>query len=262
MKCATMESRLFTAERPDRVDADVQRHLAECSACRATHERLVEIERAIPQLAVPPSTLRAAFVAQFIQHTPAELPAAETVPVVRLMRPTPSVKERGLRKLAFAFALAASLVGIAIGLWVLNPGKPVKVDHASVYRIHLASRQNSALTPRDRAETVLGVADEVRDEVRKLAQAAKDADGEKMAELAKYYRQLVGEELRQHVRDLPADANRKLVLSALEERLRQTESEFTLLAAPKRATKAAEPLQIIALAARESSAELHALATE
>ena len=264
MKCAKIQNRLLAAERPDQVGADVQRHLAECVACRATHERLVEIERAIPQLAVPSSTRRSAFVAQFIQHTPVELPVAETVPtpVVRLMRPMPSVKERGLRKLAFAFALAASLAVVAVGLWVVNPGKPTKTDYAATHKIHLESRLRSAVEPRDRAITVLGVADEVRDEVRTLAQAPKDADGEKMAELAKYYRQLVGEELKRYVHDLPADANRKVVLSNLEQHLQQTESEFTLLAATKGATKAAEPLQMIALAARESSADLHALATE
>jgi anti-sigma factor RsiW len=264
MKCAKIQSCLLAAERPDQISSEVKRHLAECASCRAAHQRLVEIERAIPQLAVPPSTRRAAFVAQFVQFaqdTPTELPAVEPPPMVKLMRPTTPVKERGLRKLAFAFALAASLAGVAVGLWALNPGRPIKVDHTAVYRIRLTSRMNSKVTPRDRAETVLGVADEVLDDVRTLAQA-KDVDSEKMADLAKYYRQLVGEELKKHARDLPPDANRKLVLKDLEERLQQTESEFTHLAATKGATRAAEPLQEIALAARETSADLHALATE
>ena len=55
MNCTTIQRRLLAAEQPDRPAAEVKSHLAECPACRAWHRRLVQLERHIPLLPVPPS---------------------------------------------------------------------------------------------------------------------------------------------------------------------------------------------------------------
>jgi hypothetical protein len=262
MKCAHVQRRLLAAERPDHVGADVHGHLADCASCRALQRRLLRLERDIPHLPVPPSSRRVAFVGQFLQQTPVDLPAVETAlqPLVRLRQPTPA-KERGRRKLALAFALAASLAFVAFGMWALNPGRFTPKDPTAPHRVRLEVRVNTAQTPRARAEGVVQVADDVRDEVRKLAEA-KDANGERMAVLAQFYRELMDEHLKKQVRAGLPGAGQRAWLDGIEAHLLATDSEFTFLATMRPGTKAGESLKDIALAARQTSAELNALATE
>ncbi len=263
MKCSKVQSRLLAAERPDEAAAELAHHLSRCEACKTVASRLARIERALPLLPVPPSSRRSAFLAKFVQQTPAELPAAEspTLPLVKLVRrPTPA-KERGQRKLALAVALAASLAFLVTGLLALNPGDKKRIDAATPARNHYDALLQTARTPRERAETALGVADELQDKVRTLAQAPVPDDNE-MLDLATFYGELVKIELQKHVRALPSDASRKMVLQTFEKHLRETESEFAHLAATKGANKTAESLSLIAMAARTSCDELHSLQIE
>jgi hypothetical protein len=264
MKCSRVQSRLLAAERPDEAAAEVAHHLSRCAACRAVASRLARIERALPLLPVPPSSRRSAFIAKFVQQTPAELAAAEspTLPLVKLVRRPVPAKERGQRKLAIAVALAASLAFLVSALLALNSGKDKPpADYAAVDRIHYETRLQTARTPRERADTALDVAEELRDKVRTLA-TAPVPDDKQLRDLANFYSELVKVELQSHVRKLPSDASRKLVLQGLETRLRQTESEFAHLAAAKGANKTGESLNLIAMAARTSCDELHSLQIE
>jgi hypothetical protein len=264
MKCSKVQSRLLAAERPDEATAELAHHLARCAACKAVATRLARIERALPLLPVPPSSRRSAFIAKFVQQTPAELPAAEspTLPLVKLVRRPVPAKERGQRKLAMAVAIAASLAFLVTGLLALNSAKDkTRTDAAAAARIHYDALLQTARTPGERAEAALGVADELQEKVRTLAQAPVP-DDKQILDLATFYDELVKVELKKHVRALPSDASRKMVLQTLEKHLRETESEFARLAATKGANKTGESLNLIAMAARTSCDELHAMQIE
>ncbi len=207
MKCRSLQRRLLAVERPDQLGADLQRHLADCDACRVLHRRLVELERDLPLLPVPASTRRTAFVAQFVQQTPVELAAA---PLITLHRRTTPIKERGHRKLAFALALAASLafLVLGLGLWRLHNTQPTRPDLVAGHQASYEIRLKMARDPGKRVEAVLSVADDV------LADAHK-VDAEQLAKLARFYRELVGEGLQAEVNGLPADGQRRAKLNDL-----------------------------------------------
>jgi hypothetical protein len=254
MKCSNVQRRLLAAERPEQVSADVKRHLAECASCRTLHRRLRQIESAIPLIAVPVSTRRAAFVAQFVQQTPAELPAADrrTLPLVQLTRRTTPVKERGHRKLAVALALAACLGFLVVGLFALNQ-RPLDKPFESVTRFKISKDLGvaAANTPRAKVDAVLSVTDEVRENVHKLADT-KDANAKEMAALANLYRQqLLDGEFERYVRALLNDSFPRAKLTEIADRLQQTDSEFTMLVTTARA-EAKQPLRDIAAAAHDA----------
>ena len=109
MNCDAAQRRLLSGERPDLLAEDVRRHVDGCSPCRLLARRLAQAERQIALLPAPPSSAKAAFVRRFRRSAP---------PVV-LHRPVPwstPPKERGLRKLSLAVAIAAVLAVFAIGL--------------------------------------------------------------------------------------------------------------------------------------------------
>jgi hypothetical protein len=253
MNCQHVQRRLLAAERPEQVGADLKRHLAECPSCLALQGRIVQLESDLPHLPVPVSTRRAAFVANFVQQTPAELPASDrpTLPLVKLDRRATPVKERGHRKLAVALAVAACLAFLAVGLFAyqMAPDKPF--ESVSNFKVIKNVRVATAKEPRDKADAVMSVADEVGDAVRKLAKA-KDGDSKEMTALAKLYRdQLLGGEFEQYVRSVPNDQFRRTTLTRLADRLQQTDSEFTNLVNSSRAD-AKQPLREIASAAHEA----------
>ncbi len=260
MKCAQMQRHLLAAERPDQIGADGQQHLAGCASCRALQRRLLHIERAIPQVPVPASVRRPSFLGQFLQQTPVDLPAVEPVllPLVKLRRGPTSLKERGQRKLALAAALVATLAFVAFGMWALRPHQPPAVDYTLNHRMQLEAGLRTATEPPDRVRVVMQVADKVGEDVSTLAQEER-VDGPRVVALAKYYRQLLGEELKKQVADLPPDVASRKLMKDLEAHLQKTDSDFAFLAATRGGTKAGESLSEIALAARETSADLHKL---
>jgi hypothetical protein len=266
MNCDIIQRRLFAAERPDQPDAEAQRHLADCPSCGLLQQRLVDLERDLSQLDVPASTRRAAFVQFFLQQTPVEIETRpqpqHILPLVKVKRRATPPKERGKWKLAFVLACAASLLIIVIGLAAMQFNTTDKTaDYAQVHRWQLDTRMKlvEAAPPDEKADTVLGVADvvldKVRDKVRTLA-AAKDGKPKELADLAKFYRQLVREDLERQLKDLPSGARREVALKKYEKQLQITESEFSLLAVQHAATPAEQPLLEIALAARESCNEI------
>src|SRR4051794_32252883 len=116
MNCAAIQRSLLSCERPEQPPLEVCRHLVGCDACRDCQRRLVEVEQQLPLLPVPPSTGREAFVARV---RAGEVPVAGRSGVLPLwlQRSRPPLKERGLKKLALAFALAAALSAFALGWW-------------------------------------------------------------------------------------------------------------------------------------------------
>jgi hypothetical protein len=278
MKCAKIQSRLLAAERPDQPGSDVKRHLAECASCRALYRRLVRIEHDIRHIPVPPSTRRPGFVAQFVQQTPVDLPVAarqtspdlpvtgpSVLPLVKVtQRPATPPKERGLRKLAIAIALAASLAIFAVGLWAMHTKGPEKPNEVTILRKNLDTRITYAETSRDKAEIVVEFADKVQTEVRTLSQE-KVVNGKQLADLAKFYRELVSDDLQTQARALALDIKNKKqspeALTDLAKRLHATASYCEQDALKDFRPEVQQSLREIAAAARDADIMINKILT-
>ena len=166
MNCDAARRRLLAAERPDRPPDDVRRHLAACPACRVWGRRLVLAEQQIPLLPVPASSAKDAFVRRF-RGGRAGGPVVRRVP---LPWPTPA-KERGLRKLSLAVAIAAVLAVFTLGLWSWRPQgaapHPAPVP-TWIANIRKDREQILALaTPRERVERLSDLAADLQERARR-----------------------------------------------------------------------------------------------
>jgi len=264
VNCTLIQRRLLSAEQPDQPEADVQSHLAECPTCRAWQRRLVQIERLIPQLPVPPSSAKAELLGRLLGTPPAQAvrpPAIAQPPAVWQSALTPGPKERGLRKLSLALTLAATLLVFALAWWAWphNHG-PAPSQHprpdpmVQKFEERLAGILR-ADTPRDRILQLADLAKEVHGE----ANRAKD-NAEKLDWWARFYARVVGEHLLEQAHQLP-QADRPALLKEIASGLSETESAASRLAAElkSRAPKSAASFDQIAFAARHGGKELHAL---
>jgi hypothetical protein len=256
MNCDAVQ-RLLAAERLDRRHADARRHLAACPDCRAWARRLVEAEQHIPHVPVPPTTALDDLLRQILE--PAPVGADGLPPLVRPRPRTPvSARERGLYKLSWAVAIAATLlIGVVGGLLLMHrpapeppPPKPVP-QLVRDWQDRRGQALAAAQTPRERVEKLAALATDLKDQAVLLAQQG-DADG--MADLAVACRELV-EELVSRADDVPAK-ERPAVLAAAAGRLQSAESEFSRMAAEAGAPAA---LHDLAFAAADGGKRLRAL---
>jgi hypothetical protein len=242
MNCDAARRRLLADEHPDRpTDDGVRRHLAACSACRALARRLAQVEGRIPHLPVPPSSAKAVFVRRFLR---AGGPVVRRVP---LSWPTP-VKERGLKKLSLAVAIAGVLAVFAIGLWSWRavPNTPRPAEDPLVAQVRKQRDQIRTLPePGDRVTQAAALAANLRARARALAQAG-DADG--LNSLAGIYGEVVVEDLGNYARAVPAP-QRAVALRGLDAELRDAESEFSRLKAEAPNSSTAGPLGQLASSA-------------
>ena len=110
MNCTVIQRRLLSAEQPEQPPGDIKSHLAQCPTCRAWQRRLVQLERLVRQVPVPPSTAKEQFLQRIVEpQCPTTVRPTIADPAL-LWRSTlaPGPKERGKRKLSLAFAMAAS----------------------------------------------------------------------------------------------------------------------------------------------------------
>jgi hypothetical protein len=268
MNCTTVQSRLLGAEQPARPAAAVREHLEQCPACRAWHRRLVQLEGQIPQLPVPPSEARGRLVRQFLEAgaadaagpPPAREPAAPAWARLRLALARPGAKERALRKLALAFALAAALAAFALGWWAWPhqqpPVTPPGPDYLRALQGERDQRLARAHTARERVQALAALVDDLQARVREHV-----ADADKLDVLAGFYAEVVQGDLVRHARDVPG-AERVSLLHEVADRLKRAESEASRLEAEWTQTASARPLHDIATAARQGERSLRALAAE
>ncbi len=265
VNCTVIQRRLLTAEQPDQPAADVQGHLDQCPACRAWQRRLVQVERQIPLLPVPPSTAKAELLQRILDTGP-----RETVRSAVAERPTlprsplaPGPKERALRKLSVAFALAAALLVFALGwsVWPHNPGTaplPPSLTLQQLDQKKLDERLASAMRvdkPQDRLLKLADLAENVHGEANAMADNV-----EKLDQWARFYARVVSENLMEQARQLPR-ADRPAVLEKVAERLTRTESDASRRAIQLKDTspKPAAAFGQIALVARKGGRDLRAL---
>jgi hypothetical protein len=160
-----------------------------------------------------------------------------------------SMRERGLRKLAAALALAASLLVFAAVWWAWPHHR---VDQRVTLN-PLAARQAerdrllaAAHTPSERVQVLVELADRLQREALTLA---RRADGENLRVVARFYGQVVREDLISHARTVPR-ADRRSTLNDAVQRLQWTESELQRLISAEQ-QKVPDSLREIATAAGE-----------
>ena len=251
MNCDAAQRRLLSVERPDRPADDLRRHLDACPSCRLFSRRLAQVERQIALLPVPPSTGKDAFVRRFRRC------ASPVVLHGPIPWPIPA-KERGLRKLSLAVAIAAVLAVFAIGLWSwphhIEP--PAPPDPIWLVRAH--DQRYDAMnmhTPRERVEKLYALTTDLRNQARAMTEGARIED---LASLTTLYSALVNEDLLPNARTLSA-VEGQVLLKDVATSLGNAESEFSRLAAAPANAAAAESLQRLALAARDGGRHIRDL---
>jgi hypothetical protein len=276
MNCARLQQSVLASDRPEQPTLAFQQHLAQCPSCQAWHQLLVAAERDIPLLPVPASQARARFVQQLRAGEPliASSRLRETsagnerqAPRSIWLEPRkPLVKERGLRKLAVAFSLAAALAVFALGFWAWPRGEKASVQTDPIAaelkdRRQLRDQRLAVVqTPRERVKVLADIADTLHHELLALV---RSADSERLTMLARFYGEVVRDGLLFHAGQVPAAERRNL--EAVAGQLRDTESELLRMLATEAngiSAVAAAPLQEVAQAARFGHDRLRALIGE
>jgi hypothetical protein len=261
VNCTSIQRRLLSTEQPDQPPAEIKSHLAQCPACRACQLRLVQTERQIRELPVPPSTAKE----ELLQRILAGTRRGRVADPSHLWRSAlaSGPKERGLRKMSVALALAASLLVFALTWWnwPREPSPVVnreKSDQAGMDDRLLEGRLAKVLrgdTPKERVLKLADLAEDVQSEAGRLTD-----NSERLERWAQFYARLVGTHLVEEARHLPA-AERAAVLPRVTGSLIDTESNASRLAAQLKAAspRSATSFSRIALASRKGEQELRAL---
>jgi hypothetical protein len=265
MNCDVVQNRLLSCDRPDLPPVDLKGHLVACPVCRAWHRRLVRLQQQLPKLPVPPSETKQAFLQRLVAEPARTEQVTPVVPqLVRYNPRVPSRKERGLQKMALAFAMAAAMLLFAVGWWALHRPAPVRAGSSEEARAladdlnnRLAYRMLRSGTPRQGVENMAELADELH---RKAVELSRPEDAEQLAVLARYYGKVVRDHLLTFARYLPPNGRPDL-LEAVTDRLARTESELEGLAAAAN-EGSAESLRAIAATARDAVRDLQALKVE
>ena len=248
MNCTVIQRRLLSAEQPEQPPTDIRSHLAQCPSCRAWQRRLIQMERLIPQLPVPPSTAREQFVQRMTEEGGRMNKAILIQTPPSSFRLPPFKKERGLRKLSLAFAMAASLLVFALAWWSWPHDRVAPPDLLQVEQARLDQRLSSSLrpdTPKERFLRLAKLAEEVHNErVRWSITVIGWSSGP-------FYKRVVGQHLIEQAQQLPP-GERPIVLREVAERLRTMESEASRFARLQRASpRSAKAFEQIALVSKD-----------
>ena len=252
MNCAKIQRSLLASENPGQPATEVVLHLARCAECAALQRRLVEVERQLPLLPVPPSARRAVFLRQVQLGETVLEPTISTSDLWLSSRPP--AKERGLQKLALAFALAAGLVVFALGWWAW-PHKDTQshrtLDPIVSRQLQRDRRLAAADTPHKRIVVLNDLARQLHEEAQLLV---KRHDDEQLRVVARFFTEVVSDNLLDQARQLAPD-ERTQVLRSVAAHLNAVESSVQRMLA-EASDSTVDPLRDIALA---SSRGHHAL---
>ncbi len=259
MICDTIHRRLLALERPELPPADLRQHLEVCAGCRLWHEHLVQIERDVPQLSLPAPVNKRAFLVELMQE--AETPVSRPG-VLRMsdFRSRPAKRERGLRKMAVAVALAATLLFLAFGVWIANQKDPVVVKPDQTvarkspleHRLENDARWDEARTPSERVK----ILDELANEVAWKALALPRGSPEDLQAQVRLYSEVVKRLADKEAPEMTIE-DRSRLLRPIAGRLAEVQSEATRLAVTTPEARVA--LEELAYAAAEGDRKLRAL---
>lgn len=261
MNCTVLQRRLLSCEHPEQPDAELKSHLTHCPSCLAWQRRLARMERDMRRVPVPSSSAKEQFLQRFLGTSSPPPPIADPATVWRTALAS-GPKERGLRKLAVSFALAASLLVFALAWWSW-PHKPqANADLVRQEQTRLQARLDERLThnlqrktPHERVLGLAKLAEEVHGEARGLVNQS-----ERLEQWASFYVRIVGEQLLEQAKQL-SPQERPAVLEAITRRLRETESSASRFASRLQdvSPRSAASFRQIALASRKSEQDLRAL---
>jgi len=253
MNCSTVRRRLLALDSPDQPPALVQEHIDYCSICQEVQRRLLQVERHVARVAVPPAQGRAAFVARFRQQS--------TLPE-RL-----NVRLRELQRWQLTLgALAASLLLFFL-VWHLAPDeRPALVRpnrHAAPDQLLAALTQRQlklavAAAPREQVETLAALAEDLRGQSAALHYYGSGKEGqETLKDLSDWYGRVVRMGVARAVQ-LPAE-HRRAVLDPIARQLGSAGDDSERVARDARVTSADHPLMTMAQAARDGKGRLEEL---
>jgi hypothetical protein len=251
VNCTVLQRRLLSSEQPAQPAADIKSHLAQCPSCRAWQRRLVQMERQVPLLPIPPSTAKDQFLQRICGTDNGEAGRPAIADPATLWRSTlaPGPKERALRKVSLAFALAASLLVFALAWWAW----PHDQEQARLQeRLHESLHADTA---KERVLRLAKLAEDVHSQAHKLVD-----NSERLEQRAQFYSRVVGEHLIEQARQLPP-ADRAVVLQKVAESLQRAESAASRWEAQFQTTapRSAASFRRIALTSRKSERDLRAL---
>jgi hypothetical protein len=106
MNCEAVQKQLLGSERPGRPSAEASAHLAACGGCREWHQRLVQLEAAVPRLPVPSAS--AARLA-LVRHILAGKDTARRPRGARRAGPAPDGRA------------GRPSIAMVVGSWIMDP---------------------------------------------------------------------------------------------------------------------------------------------
>jgi hypothetical protein len=205
-------------------------------------------------MAVPPSEGPGELIRQILEASRADPARQGSGKPPRFPWQANRLREGGRQKLALAFALATALLIFALGWWVCLYQLPAPVPNPhSRYSAQREARLRKAHTARESVAALADFADDL------LEQVCETKDQVRLAELTQDYNRLIPGDLLDQARRVPLE-QRPAILSAVADRLRQTESKASRLAAE--GGPGSESLRSIARAAREGDRQLRTLVEE
>jgi hypothetical protein len=241
MNCDVVQRQLLSRESPDRPSADASAHLADCAACREWLMRLLQLERALPYLPVPPAeAARSALMRRILSQPTARKPERSqrtqdrrrtSIAMVLgswIMDPHSSPRRRVAAGLVAG--VAAALLLFITGWLVWAPGQqsapvagPVKSPADPLLAELRRYKVNAAETagPAERVKVMADAAEELRGR-------ATGRSGDDLAALARLYSRVVDEGIVKSAEKLSAEERRDL-LEPIARSLAEAESEWKRL---------------------------------
>jgi hypothetical protein len=268
MNCKVIREQLLQADRPERPGADLAAHLGQCPPCRQWHQRLVQLERLVPRLPVPPSHGKAVLLARLAGErvAPPRRPTARRSSRWQVFFQSPAMPPA---------VLAASLLVFA-GLWSMQsnpyhrpaggggmtapapaPPRPPAPDLLVADLLQHNVSLARAETPKEQLDALAAMAERLYGATKTLAGQAETADLEK---LTKLYDEVVRNGIVKRadvLRKLPP-AERQEIISPIAERLAKAMDDAEDRA-QKSPEETASPWRALASAARAGANELQTL---
>jgi hypothetical protein len=265
MNCSSARNRVLAATNPATIPESLRGHFDQCPACRAWQAKVIDIERVVVAMPVPPASgkakrdLLAQFASTAVAQKKAKPPRTTPAPTP-LAKPAPTrepLGERLARMWPAGLVAAAILVG-AIAWAVLSgdgskdqpmakaPADPM-LEKVVAAKVKLDTAPNNSA----RIDVLAGLAMNLHEEAGALS---KVTPGDEMTSLATMYRQVVQEALVPHARALSED-ERKATLPKYREQLEKAEQEANRLAA-EAPVGSDRPLKEIAEVAKAGRIEL------
>jgi hypothetical protein len=272
MNCQAIQNLLYIQEDPSRPLAEIETHLEACPTCRQWQRRLVQIEKNVSLLQLPPSTTMREAVGRFLAAPAVPRKTAKKVsrrrrvamsqlaPISQWRWPNFTPAQRW----SLLGSMAATFLLVVLGSWAFRSSRPgsevVAVKRLLAPDPFLTSLVNVDLhlavarTPRERVETLARLADGLQEQTRWALGGVPEDD---LNQLAGLYEQVLREGVVPSAQRI-GEADRARVLQPIVDSLERTVRAADSLAqhVPE---SAAEPLVSISRAAKDADERLLAL---